>query len=209
MKSLASPRFWHRRPLGPVLLAMLLTGCASERLVQPPSAFPPPLVQALPLTVALKLDPAFRSYRHVESARGTEWTLAIGASSVEWLGSLLRGRFIEVTDARGASEVRLVFRPTIEEVQFSLPDQSGTEFYEAWIRYRVRVESPDGQERANWSLPAYGKSREALTQGADTGLGLALQQAMRDATAALAHELNDPQRIAELLRSPSPETPEP
>lgn len=186
------------------LLGLLVAGgCATERLVQAPSAFPAPLVQTKRLPVALELDSAFRDHRHVESSRGTEWTLAIGAASVDWLGSLLRSSFTEVADNRRAEGVRLVFVPTIEEVQFSLPEQSGTEFYEAWIKYRVRVQLPDGRDVADWPIPAYGKARDEMTLGADKGLGLALNQAMRDATAALAIEINDPKRVAALLRAPA------
>lgn len=190
------------RRVSGVLGLLLLAGCASERLVQPPSAFPAPLVLTKRLPVALETDSAFLDYRHVESVRGTEWTLAIGAASVDWLGSLLRTSFTEVADSRRAEGVRLVFLPAIEDVQFSLPDQSGTEFYEAWIKYRVRVQLPDGRDVADWAIPAYGKSRDGMTLGADTGLGQALNQAMRDATAALAVEINDPERVAALLRGP-------
>jgi hypothetical protein len=186
-------------------LLALASACSRERLVQPPSAFPPPLVLSKRLPVALEMDAAFRDYRHQASAGGTQWTLAIGPSSVDWVGSLLRSSFTEVAERRDAQGVRLVFLPAIEDVQFSLPEQSGSEFYEAWIQYRIRVEQPDGRQVADWAIPAYGKARDAVTLGADTGLGLALNKAMRDATAALVQHINDPQRVAELLRPPPTE----
>lgn len=191
---------------GLLFLLLLVGGCATERLVQVPSAFPQPLVLTKRLPVALEMESSFRDFQHVESSNGTEWTLAIGSASVDWLGSLLKTSFTEVAESRRADGVRLVFVPEIEEVQFSLPEQSGTEFYEAWIKYRIRVQLPDGRDVADWPIPAYGKARDKVTLGADRGLGLALNQAMRDATAALALEINDPKRIAALLQPPAQES---
>jgi hypothetical protein len=185
------------------LLALLaLGGCTRERLVQPVSAFPTPLVQRMQLTVALEIDEDLRGYRHVEKIGSDNWTLDLGPASADWIGNLLRAAFVTVHSQRSAPEVRLVFRPRIEEVQLALPGAGVSKVYEVWIKYRVAVETPDRRSVADWPLAAYGRYSDSLMLGADDGLARAAQQAMRDATAALLLEIRDPRRIAELLRAP-------
>lgn len=170
---------------------LMLSACAGKYTATPPSKFPPPLMEALQLSVALNMNEAFRTYTHTETmtdVRGATWTMPIGPASVDWMQSLVGARF---TSIDGGVDAALRITPKIERVEFSLPSQTGTEFYEAWIQYRVQISNADGQLVADLPLSAYGKSREGLMIGAEKGMGDALNQAMRDATAALALELQD------------------
>lgn len=180
---------------GWTLIALLLSACGGERRVETPSAFPRPVIERLVLPVALQIDPAFRDYTHRETLpdRGGSWVMPIGAASVDWLTSFLSARFSEVNQGRAA----LRFTPAIERVEFSLPSQTGTDFFEAWIRYRIVVTNHRGVEVESWQLAAYGKARDSTFRNASDGMGEALHMAMRDATAAMAFHLNDRQKIAQ------------
>lgn len=198
----AAARTGGRHPVMPAVAALLmLGGCASQYTAVPPSAFPPPLMEALQMTVNLEMDEAFRNYTHTETMtdlRAATWTMPIGPASVDWMTSLVGSRF---TSIDGGNKAALKITPEIERVEFSLPTQTGTEFYEAWIQYRVRITNVGGKTVADLPLAAYGKSREGLMVGAETGMADALNQAMRDATAALAIELKDNSKVFGWTRS--------
>ena len=183
------------------LASLLLTACAGQYQAVPPSAFPPPLMETLPMAVALDIAPAFSTYTHTETmtgTRGATWTLPIGPASVDWVQNLARARFSSIEGGRSAA---LRIAPTIERVEFSLPSQTGSDFYEAWIKYRVQITNAAGQTVADLPLAAYGKSRDGMMVGAETGMGDALNQAMRDATAALALALQDDRKVSGWARS--------
>lgn len=176
--------------------AMALGACASDRTATPPSEFPTPVMAQLQMTVALDIDDNFRNFIHSETLverREQSWTLPIGPASVDWVQGLMQARFVSIAGGRTAP---LRFKPQIERVEFSLPTQTGTPFYEAWIQYRILVFNAAGQEVANWAVAAYGKARDSTMLSAEVGMGRALNQAMRDATAATALELQDTARLS-------------
>ena len=182
----------------------LLAGCGPNK-VEPPSRFPKPVMQQMALTAALDADTAFKTYVHDEKLPppGKAWRLSIGPASVDWMKNLLAASFasFKADDKSGAD---VVFRPSIESVQFSTPMQSRTEFYEAWIKYKVDVLDRSGRVIANWPIAAYGKRRDKSLASAEEGMGEALNKAMRDGAAGLALELRDPKRFGALLYSNPP-----
>ncbi|WP_439639072.1 hypothetical protein [Nevskia sp.] len=183
------------------LAALLLAGCGPNR-VETPSRFPKPVMQPMAYSAALDADSAFSRYVHQEKLPppGKAWTLSIGPASVDWMKNLLAAAFASFGSSGGTAD--LVFRPSIDSVQFSTPAQSRTEFYEAWIKYTVAVFDRGGRKLADWPIAAYGKRRDKSLASAEEGMGEALNKAMRDGAAGLALELRDPARIAALLRGP-------
>lgn len=196
----------HRIALVLAVLA-LLAGCGPNK-VEPPSRFPKPVMQQMALTAALDADSAFKSYVHDEKLPppGKAWRLSIGPASVDWMKNLLAASFTGFK-ADGTAGADVVFRPAIESVQFSTPTQSRTEFYEAWIKYKVEVLDRNGRSIASWPIAAYGKRRDKSLASAEEGMGEALNKAMRDGAAGLALELRDPKRFGALLYSTPPTTP--
>ena len=53
-----------------------------------------------------------------------------------------------------------VLKPAIAEVQFSLPEQTRSDYYEVWIRYEFDLYDRSGRLIGNWQLPAYGKANQ-------------------------------------------------
>ena len=183
------------------LAALLLLAACGPNRVETPSRFPATLMQPLPLSAALDADRAFSTHVHDEKLPppGRAWRLSIGPASVDWMKNLLAASFSSVASSPAGAD--LVFRPAIEDVQFSTPQQSKTEFYEAWIKYRVTVVNRGGQTVATWPIQAYGKRRDRSLASAEAGMGEALNKAMRDGAAALALELRDPKRVQALAQS--------
>jgi hypothetical protein len=185
-----------------VTVLLTLAGCGPNR-VETPSRFPAPLMQPLRLSAALDADRAFSTHVHDEKLPppGRAWRLSVGPASVDWMKTLLAASFTSFSNERSSAD--LVFRPAIEDVQFSTPQQSKTEFYEAWIKYRVEVLDRGGRTVANWPITAYGKRRDRSLASAEAGMGEALNKAMRDGAAALALELRDPLKVQALLKTRS------
>lgn len=183
-------------------LLALLAGCGPNK-VEPPSRFPKPVMQQMALTAALDADNAFKTYVHAEKLPppGQAWRLSIGPASVDWMKNLLAAAFVGFRpDSADGADV--VFRPAIESVQFSTPAQSRTEFYEAWIKYKIDVVDRKGRVVANWPIAAYGKRRDRALASAAEGMAEAVNKAMRDGAAGLALELRDPKRLGSLLQAP-------
>ena len=53
-----------------------------------------------------------------------------------------------------------IIAPSIEEVQFAIPDQTGGDFYEVWIRYKLTLFDGGGNSHGEYPLIGYGKANE-------------------------------------------------
>ena len=101
--------------------------------------------------------------------------------------NLLSGLFIghRSVNRLGASHADIagVLAPAIEELQFSIPEQTRSEYYEVWIRYRFELHANDGEKLGQWNLTAYGKAHQQNHAGASAALQSAALVACRDAMA--------------------------
>lgn len=91
----------------------------------------------------------------------------------------------------GGGQVDIVLAPAIDEVQFSTPKQTNSDFYEVWIRYRMRLFDSTGSKRIEWPLVGYGKASNRNSGDSTEILNAATTWALRDAAAVLAFELRD------------------
>ena len=172
----------------PLLFALALSvGCAGAK-VAVPTQFPVPLVEKVPLPVGLHLDDALLAYIHRESLeqRG-DWEIELGAAQPAMFANLLEGMFaghrlVERVDAKHP-DIAGVLSPSIEEVQFATPEQSRSDYYEVWLRYRFKLHDNQGVELGGWDLTAYGKAHKQNHAGASSALQDAAMAACRDAMA--------------------------
>ena len=97
-----------------------------------------------------------------------------------------------------------ILAPTIDEVQFAIPDQTGGEFYEVWIRYRLKLLGADGALLGEWPVIGYGKANQrnygAIDQK-ETALNEATIWALRDAAAWLSFQFPDQAEVQTWLTS--------
>ena len=170
---------------------VLLAGCAGGSVAVPTSSFPVPLVEKVQLPIGIYLDAALTGYKHTEAIEGQgEWEIELGSAQRSMFGNLLEGmfighRFIDRVDGRN-SDVAGVLVPSIEELQFTLPRQTRTEYHEVWIRYRFQMLDNRGNALGDWILTAYGKSHQQNHAGDSASLRAAALDACRDAMADFA-----------------------
>ncbi len=197
-----------------------LGGCASEVTVNNPR-IPDPLVEKIPLSVAVRYPDEFKHYVHQEESVAKEkWTINLGRSNELLFTNLFRSMFNDLTVV-GADvdiadmQVDALIEPSIDAFEFSTPSQSQTQAFAVWIRYRIKIFDREGKQFANWPMSAYGKSQSTTMGGADA-LRRAAVLAMRDAAALIVMQLDKATRISRLNRpsessvaaSPEPPTTE-
>jgi hypothetical protein len=171
------------------LVTVLLTVGCGPKSVQVGQEFPVPVMQKKDARVALRVSAAFANYRHSEELEGAgRWDIAIGQANTAMFGQLLDGMFTQSERLEGeqpAPEVDLVVTPELVDFQFSTPELSFTEFYEAWFRYQLRFHDGQGALLSEWPLTAYGRSEARFLGGSDA-LRDATEMALRDAAAGFA-----------------------
>ena len=193
------------------LLAALLLGCKGGAAVTVDISVPRPLVEPIDATVGVYFNPQLKNYVHQEELDDHgAYSIDIGASQAPVFAQVFDAMFSSVVrvdpdeqPADQADQASLSFSdasggipgmdgilsPSIEEVQFAIPDQTGGEFYEVWIRYRMRLFDADGLVLAEWPLIGYGKANERNYGTIDqksAGLNAATIWALRDAAALLS-----------------------
>lgn len=207
-------RSWRSRALvGAGLLASTLAlGACTNRPVIAQSQFPAPVLRKLPIPMGLYMDTAFRSYvLHDKPANQPAQDVSVGPASQALFSEFLAAQFATLSvlndapETRPAPGVQAVLQPVIVEVQIASPRTGKDEFYEAWIKYRLRLLTPRGQELTSWELAAYGKHRGSALGGGNAALTAAVHDAMRDAAAGMALIFRDGEALrARLLASATP-----
>lgn len=175
-------------------LLLVLAGCSGTKNVLPQANFPIPLVDKTPITMGIHLDPALREYVYTETVgKKGEWNVALGPVQVELFNNLAQGMFAEYTVVEGDAEpigsvegVDAVLRPSIAELQFALPEQTRSNYYEVWIRYNFQLFDANGTLISEWPLPAYGKANKNDFGNSNRGVEAAALAACRDAMAFFA-----------------------
>ncbi len=147
------------------------------------------------VTVGVRFPDNFRSFTHEEEALGNEeWSIDLGRSN-EVLFTELFGYMFEEVRIVGPDEdpallgLDAFIEPSIDAFEFSVPNQTKTDSFAVWIRYRIKVYNSSGDQIANWPLAAYGKSQSRMLGGSEA-LQEAAVLAMRDAAALMIDKLD-------------------
>lgn len=197
---------FNRLHFAAIALAILLSGCASTVTVEQPT-IPNPHVERLPVDVAVRIPEEFQNFVHEENVLGREtWTIELGAANAVFFEQLFGYMFDSVTvigpddDALNYTFDALI-EPSIEGFEFSVPNQSKTDAFAVWIRYRLQIYDSAGNNAANWTVSAYGKSQKAGLGGSNA-LRRAAVLAMRDAAALMLLQLEKSTKISALANGP-------
>ena len=192
-------------PLMALLLAALISGCASSvKLVTP--AIPSPLTDKIPISVGLRMPANFDHFVHEESVFGREeWTIDLGNSNAALFKQLFGHMFDRVTivgakDDPQLMDIDALVEPSIDAFEFSTPAQSKTDAFAVWIRYRLKVFDQGGTLVSNWPVSAYGKSQTTAMNKSDA-LQRAAVLAMRDAAALMIIKFDEITGIGKLGNS--------
>lgn len=200
-----------------VVTALLLTlgsGCTGSVTVE--RTFPAPLIDRLPLRVAVHYPPSLTDYVYSESAAAEkDWTVNLGQANVRMFDSVFGSLFAVTQRVSGIDaaaqefpDLDAIIAPSVDKFEFSLPSQSATDQYAVWIRYNLDVYGPDGQLIFHWPVSAYGQSGTGGLSD-EKSMERATVLALRDAAATIAVEFAKQPKIREsLLKETPPESPQ-
>lgn len=195
-----------RKALTGMLIAGLISGCAGSNVKLQMPTIPTPLIHQIPATVGLRMPENFYHFVHEEQVFGREeWSIDLGGSNAALFTQLFGYMFQNVivlndSDDPKALAIDALIEPSIDAFEFSVPNQSKTDSFAVWIRYRIRVFDFDGNEVANWPVSAYGKSQTSSISGSQA-LQRAAILAMRDAAALMIIKLDEMTGISKLAES--------
>lgn len=175
---------------GLALAPFALAGCTSAVVVE--SEFPAPLVEELPVSIALYYDPALRNFIHAEALpRSSTWTIDLGDANVAMLDPLYDSMFAtthEIVDLPASpadmATVDGVLSSALNEFQFDLPSATRDEFVEVWLEYRLELLKPDGEMIIAWEVAGYGKAE--IDRDREDAVHRASITAMREAGARIS-----------------------
>lgn len=189
-----------------LLFSVIAAGCASNVTVESPS-IPKPHFEKLPMDVAVRIPEEFNNFVHEENILGRDtWTIDLGAANALFFEQLFGYMFDNVIvlgpddDALEYTFDALV-EPEIEGFEFSVPNQSKTDEFAVWIRYRMQVFDSVGNSASSWTVSAYGKSQKE-GMGGSKPLQKAAVLAMRDAAALILLQMDKATKIGELADGP-------
>jgi len=189
-----------------ILVALLAAGCASNVTIETPS-IPEPHIEKLPMDVAVRIPAEFHNFVHEENVLGREtWTIDLGSTNAAFFTQLFGYMFDNVI-VLGPDDNALDYtfdalvEPTIEGFEFSVPNQSKTDAFAVWIRYRMQIFDSLGNNASTWTVSAYGKSQKE-GMGGSKSLQRAAVLAMRDAAALILLQMDKSTKIGELADGP-------
>ena len=196
-----------RSLIGGALVTVFAAGCGSNVTLDPVT-IPEPLIDPMPLSVAIRIPAEFEHFVHEDEVLGREkWRIDLGRSNAALFSQLFEFMFDDVRvlgpdDDASALSIDALIEPSIDAFEFSVPSQSKTESYAVWIRYRLKIYDSAGDIYANWPLSAYGKSEQFGLTG-DEPLKRAAILAMRDAAALMIMNLDKSTAISALKDRPA------
>lgn len=186
-------------------MACFLAGCGSNVVLDAPT-IPVPLTNKIPASIGLKMPNDFYDFVHEEEIIGREeWSIDLGHSNAALFEQLFGHMFDKVTILREGDDpaqfpIDALIEPSIDAFEFSVPNQSKTEAFAVWIRYRLKVFNDEGDQIANWPVSAYGKSETASVSGTQA-LQRAAVLAMRDAAALMIMKLDEATGISKIAQA--------
>jgi hypothetical protein len=159
------------------------------------------------MDVAVRIPAEFNHFVHEENILGKEkWTIDLGASNATFFKQLFGYMFDNVIilgpeDDALAHTFDALVEPQIEGFEFSVPNQSKTDAFAVWIRYRMQIFDSAGNSAATWTVSAYGKSQKE-GMGGSKSLRRAAVLAMRDAAALILLQMDKATKISDLADGP-------
>ena len=177
-----------------ILALGALAGCASNGttyVVEISSSAPTPLVDPLPLTVAVHYTPEFSNYTSSqESLNGDTWEVSFKDIQRNDMQRMLESIFAEVVVSPTAEpaddlEYDVLIVPRVENFSFLTPAESGTKFFAVSMRHFISFYDPEGTDFGAWEINSYGRSRSYFGRRIREMAAEACVDAMRDLAASV------------------------
>jgi hypothetical protein len=186
------------------VVLLIGSGCSGSVNVQ--QTFPVPLVERMPLKIAVHYAPALTGYTYKEAAAAErDWTVQLGTANVRMFDAVFGGLFAVTqrvsgveTAAQEMPGLDAIVAPVVDTFELSVPSQSATDQFAVWIRYNIDVYGPDGQLIVRWPVAAYGQSGTGGLSD-ERSMERATVLALRDAAATIAVNFAKQPKIREAL----------
>lgn len=163
--------------------AVLLAGCSSTHVIE--ADFPVPLVEAIPVSVYLDLSEEFLNYRFEQPEEDRDdLTVVLGNAQTQLFRTVM-GALFESLSENPDQSFELMVTPDLNAFQYSLPKETGGDFYEVWMKYRLQVRSSD-DSISDWLISGYGRATNERIQSQGAGVNEATEEALRDIGVQLA-----------------------
>lgn len=175
-------------------ITILLSSCITNVVVN--GSVPTPLVEKMPVTVAIYYDDSFKHFVHSESLDDEgKWQVELGKQNLVFFRNLMKAMFETVIEV-DAPELSLendnnfdgIIIPRIEKYGFLTPSISGLKFFSASIHYRIGLYDSENKKLTEYAVVGYGKS-EPGAFNASSALGQATMYAIRDGGTRISTEL--------------------
>jgi len=190
-----------------------LSGCAGTKQLAIDTTFPIPVIEKAPVRLGIFLDDTLVNYAHKETIdQSGTWEVQIGQAQTQLFTNLATGLFESytfVSDNTVAPPMDGVLKPSITEVQFSVPAQTRSDYYEVWVRYEFELYDRSGNVIGNWKLPAYGKASKNNYGSSSNGLQAAAIAACRDAMAFFSINFSREPAVHKWIAAGKPSQPAP
>ena len=178
------------RHIYPVCLLLILAACEQSVSLKVDTEIPTPVIARMPVKMGVFYQDELRNYVYEENSEDRpNWKIDSGSSHVALFNQIISSMFVETKEVGGTTAdttIDAVLSPSVAEMQFAMPAETKTDFYEAWVKYNMELYNRDGSRIANWSVTGYGKSSTEFMKSRDKGLNAAVNQALRDAGAKFA-----------------------
>ena len=188
------------------LLGMLimLTSCVTNVVVE--GAVPTPLVDKMPVKVAIYYDESFKHFMHSESLDDEgKWEVELGKQNLIFFRNLMGAMFETVVEVDspdfigdGGEQFDGIIIPRIEKYGFLTPNISGLKFFSASIHYRLTLLSSENKKLTDYAVVGYGKSEPGAFSAAPA-LGQATMYAIRDGGTRISTEFRSVPAVAQWL----------
>jgi len=175
-------------------LTLLLSSCVTNVLVV--GSVPTPLVEKMPVRVAIYYDESFKNFVHSESLDNEgKWQIDMGKQNLVFFRNLMTAMFETVVEVdtpilsqEDSNNFDGIIIPRIEKYGFLTPGISGLKFFSASIHYQIGLYSSENKKLTEYTVVGYGKS-EAGSFNASSALGEATMFAIRDGGTRISTEL--------------------
>lgn len=209
-------RIWWPKFVSTVTILLAVAACTGTKRLEVEGTFPVPLMEKTPISLGILLDEDLTGYVHKETIerRGT-WEVSVGPAQVQLFNKLGSGvfeayQFVEsISETASNQPLDGTLKPLIKEVQFALPAQTRSSYYEVWIRYEFQLYDRAGTLVGEWKLPAYGKANKNNHSSTSKGLQAAAMAACRDAMAFFSINFSREPVVAAWLAAGKPLMPPP
>ena len=196
-----------------LVCVLVLSGCAGTKQLAIETTFPVPVIDKAPVSLGIFLDDTLVNYAHTETIdQSGAWEVQIGQAQTQLFTNLATGLFERYAFVSGntvAAPMDGVLKPTITEVQFSVPAQTRSDYYEVWLRYEFELYDRQGNLVGSWKLPAYGKASKNNHGSSSNGLQAAAIAACRDAMAFFSINFTREPAVRKWIAAGKPSQPAP